>query len=213
MDRQQLHRGHAQASQMLDCGRMGQPGEGAALFHWNPWVALSEALDVGFVQDRVGIGDGGRRVVAPLEVAGDHQATRHKGRRVEAAEPIRVARRVAEYLCAPGHVTGYRQRVWIEEQLVAVAAQAGTRLVWPRHAVPVALARSDCRDETMPDSGILLDQRHALLGTGFVEQAKLEAVGDVGRHGEVGAGVSRRGSQRERSSRPYIHSLDPALIR
>ena len=45
------------------------------------------------------------------------------------------------------------------------------------------------------------------------EQAKLEAVGDVGRHSEVGAGVSRRGSQRKRSSRPYIHSLDPALIR
>jgi hypothetical protein len=53
VDREQLHRGDAELLQMLDHGRGGEAGVGAAELLRDLGMALREALDVELVDERV----------------------------------------------------------------------------------------------------------------------------------------------------------------
>ena len=57
----------------------------------------------------------------------------------------------------------------------------------PVHPVAVALAGLDAGQVPVPHVGVDLGELDALLGVVVVEQAQLDALGDVGVEGEVGA--------------------------
>ena len=168
-------------------------------------MPLAEALDMGFVDDRVGVGDRRRSVAAPIEAIRDDQPARHERRRIERAAVIGVARRVAQDLVAPGDVAVYRPCIRVQEQLVGVAAEAARRRERADDPVAVALTRPNTRHEAVPDPAVHLLQLELLLVAGLVKQAQDHAVGDVRGHGEVGAGLRSGRAQRKRLPRPQLH--------
>ena len=155
VDRQQLDRGNSERPQVVQGSRRGEAGVGPAQGLRNAGMSPAEALDVGLVDDRVGVGDRRRSIAAPVEAVLENQAARHARRRIQVAVAIRVARRVAHDLVAPLDVAVYRPGIRIEEQLVGVAAEAQRRLVRPDDAVAVALTRTHARHEAVPHAAVL----------------------------------------------------------
>ena len=82
VDRQQLDRGDAERGQVLDGGRVGQPGVGAAQLRRDVGVQVGEALDVQLVDDRVGPRHPRRQVAAPGERVVDDDRAGDERRRV-----------------------------------------------------------------------------------------------------------------------------------
>ena len=171
VDREQLDGGDAQPRKVVDRRLRRQARISAAQLGRHVGMALSETLDVGLVDDRVGIVNRRWGVAAPVEFVGDYQAPRHVSRRVEAAWAIRRIRRVAQDGVAPVNAAVDGACVWIEQQLHGVAAEPLDGRVWSGDAVAVPLAGSDARNEAVPDPGILLQQRHLHFAAGCVEEA------------------------------------------
>ncbi len=78
---QQFDRGDAEAGEVLDRGRVAEPGVGAALRLRDLRMLCGEALDVHLVDDRLVQRDVGRPVVAPVEVRVVHDGSGHVRRR------------------------------------------------------------------------------------------------------------------------------------
>ena len=209
--RHQLDRGDAQPLQVLDDGGVRHPGVGAAQVGRDLRVAHGEPLDVALVQHGLVPGDAQRTVVAPLEPrAADHRARHERGAVLVVAGPVVAAEGVAVHGRVPLHLPVERPRVGVEQQLVLVAADARVGEVRPVHAVSVALPGADAGQEAVPHVAVGLGHVQPLLAAaGVVEQAELDALGDLGEQGEVGADAVVGGAKRERLSRPLFgfHAL------
>ena len=72
------------------------------------------------------------------------------------------------------------------------------------HPEAVALPDAHPGQVGVPAEGVDLGQRHALLGAVVVEQAQLDAVGDLGEQREVGAGAVVGGPERVGATRPDL---------
>src|SRR5664280_2278412 len=166
---------------------------------------LGEALDVGLVDDRVGVGDRGRGVVAPVEAVADDEAAGYVRGRVQAAEAVRVAGDIGQDRLAPFDLTADRSGVRVQEELVGVAAQAVGGLVRALDAIPITLARTNSRHEAMPDAGVAFGEGHLLLRPGLVEEAESDALGYLRGDGEVGSIRRCRGAERKRPTGPDLH--------
>ena len=86
----QLHRGDAQAGEVIDRGRMGQAGVRPAQRLRDARVPQGEALDVGLVDDRLRLGHVRAGVVAPVEIVGHDDRARHVGGAVALLHAQRV---------------------------------------------------------------------------------------------------------------------------
>ncbi len=101
MDRHQLDRRDAKALEVLDDRGMGDRGVGAAAALRDVGMRLGEALDVGLVDDRVGVFVLRRAVGAPVEERIDDDRLGHAGRRVLVVAAVFVAEVVAEQRLVP----------------------------------------------------------------------------------------------------------------
>ena len=186
VDRQQLHRGDPQRLEVLERRGVREPRVGAAQLLGDPGMALREPLHVDLVDDRLVPGRPRRPVVRPVEVRARHHALGHVGARVEVVDrAVRVVEAVGEHRLVPVHLALDRGRVWVQQQLGGMAAQARGGLVGPVHAEPVALAGPVRRRVAVPDLRRPLGQRDARLRAVGLEQAQLDGVGHLREDGEV----------------------------
>ena len=200
--RQQLDGGDTQADQVLDGGRVGQPGVGAAQLLRHARVLRGEALDVQLVDHAVSQVGAGRPVVAPVvRVVHDHRArdVRSAVALVRQAVP---ARGRAEHRVVQPVATGDRPGVRVDEQLAGVVPQAGRRVVRALDAVAVLLSRPDAGQVAVPDVTGAVDQRHLPLGPAAVEQAQPDGGGRRRDDGEAGAGAVPAGAERRGTAGP-----------
>jgi hypothetical protein len=188
--RQELHRGDAQALEVVDDRRRAQPGIGAAHFGRNMRVQAGEALDVQLIDDGLMPGNIGRAVPVPIKAGIDHLALEHAGRAVAAAEAqilAGAADAVTELGIAPLDGADNRFGVGVQQQLVRIEAVSLLRPIRTMDPVAVQLARTHFRQIGMPDLVGLLAQLDALLflSPAVVKQAQLDLVGVLGEQGEI----------------------------
>ena len=196
---QQLDRGHPQVDQVGDGGLVGQARVGAPQLGREPRVGHREALDVDLVDDRVGVGVVRAGAVGPREGRVDHEAAGHVAGRVERARRLGVVGVVAEHLGTEPHGPGRGPGVGVEQQLGRVAAHPAGGVVGAGRPVAVGLTGTHPRHEAVPDAGVVVDATGSGSRRRRVEQAQHHAVGDPGRHREVGAarsGVAPSGNGR-----------------
>ena len=163
---------------MRDGGLVAQPGVGPSQLGRDVRVAHGEALDVDFVDDRVGVQAPGPLVVVPGELRVHDQAAGHVPGGVQGARLGRVGRVLAEHLGPERDRPGHRLGVGVEQQLGRVAPQAPVRVPGAADPVPVGLARADAGHERMPDVGVIIRDRDLGFGAGRVEQAQRDTIGD-----------------------------------
>ena len=173
----QLDGGHAEAREVLEGGRRGQPGVGSPQFFRDRGVSDREPPDVHLV-DHGQVPRGAKQpVVAPRERGVHDDALGHEGRAVPIVLDqvgVGIAHAVAEDRVAPLDGPGDRLGVGIEEQLPGVEAVPGGRLVRAVDAVPVEEPGSALRKVDVPDLIGALHHRHAVDfagGIGGIEDA------------------------------------------
>ena len=138
--RQELDRGDAEAQQVIDHRRAGEPRVRAAQLRRHVGMELGQALDVRLVDHRVLERDARRAVVAPAERGVDDPALERAGRvvaRVEREVLAAAADAVAEMRVGPAQRALDHPRVRVEQQLVRIEAMALLGRVGAVHAVAV----------------------------------------------------------------------------
>ena len=133
-----LYGRYAEPLQVCHRGRMRHPSVGAAQLLWHVGVQLREALDVHFVEDRVGHRPARTAVVAPVEIRG-HEHRARRTRSLSSVRFIRIIGGVTVDRRVPADLTCDRAGVGVEQQLGGVAA-GRPRVPRPVHAISVALA-------------------------------------------------------------------------
>ncbi len=199
MDRQQFDGRHAERPDIVDDRLRPEPGIEAAQAFVHLGMQLGEALDVGFVDDRVVPGDAAAAVFAvPVEVGIDDGAFRHEGRAVALVEGQVVsfgADRVAEDGRVPGELAGVSAGVGVEQKLVRIEAMARLGLEWPVDAEAVKRAGPDAGDVAVKDFVGVFGQLEPvdLASVRRVEDADVDPRRMRGEDREIGAvGVGRR---------------------
>ncbi len=212
--REQFHGRDAQLHQVLDRGRVRQPGVGAAQFLGDARMQPGEAADVQLVDD--GVGPRGLRpaVVLPVVVIVDDDALGDVRRRV----PV-VAHGVGDLLLRPvpdvpvdlgrqPELAVHRACVRVQQQLRRVPAGADPGIPAAVHPIAVPLTGHHARHEAVPDLVRQFGQRNLGLPAPFVEQAEPDRFRPGGPQREVGARAPVRadpepGPERSRRSRPH----------
>ena len=214
--RHQLDRGDAELLQVGGDRRVRETGVRPALLLGHLRVQLGEALDVRLVDEGLVVGDGEAAVALPVEERVDHHAVGHVRGGVVVVGAVLVAEVVAEERLVPVDLAGGRLGVGVEQELVGVAAQALGRVPRAVDAVAVALARLDGRDVAVPDVGVDLGdlelglhERAGLVGVG-VEEAELDALGDLAEEREVRAGAVEGRAQGVGRTRPVLDHWEDA---
>ena len=192
--RHQLDRGDAQPRQVLDHGRMGQPGVGAALPRRHQRMAQREAAHVRLVDEGLVIRGPRRLVVAPVERRVDDHVPRHVRGAVRGADGRAVVHPVGVQRLMPAQLALDGLAVRVEQELRRIAPVPQFRLVGTVYPVAVPLAGPDSRQVAMPDEAIHLGQRDPGLrapGRGLavarLGQAQLDGRRHLGEQGEIGA--------------------------
>src|SRR5690606_22069440 len=116
-----------------------------------------------------------------------------------------VAEAVGEQRLVAVDLSLDRLRVRVQEQLRRVAAVAVRGVVRPVHAVAVARAGALAGQVDVPDVRVDLLDVDAGLGAVVVEEAELDALGDLGEEGEVGPRAVVRGAERVGVAWPGLH--------
>ena len=214
--RHELEGGDAEPGQVGGDRGVRQAGVRPAQLLGHVGVQLREALDVRLVDDRLVVGDVQASVALPVEERVDHHAVRHVLRGVLVVAGLRIAEGVAEQRLVPVDLAAGRLGVGVEQQLVGVAALTLLGVPRPVHAVAVALPGLHLGEVAVPDVAVDLGQldlglRRAAARTD-VEEAQLDAVGDLAEHGEVGPAAVERGTERIGPSGPGLHGRPPAHL-
>ena len=151
--RHQLDRGDTEALQVVDYGRVGQPGIGAPQLGWYLRMTPRQAADMDLVDDRIGVRD---------PAGADRLPSRRQGRPPPIASCAarcpscwaatrrnRACIRIRRVVPADGavHCLGVR----IQEQLVGIARLALDRIPRPVDPVAVMLPWPNTGHITMPD--------------------------------------------------------------
>ena len=203
--RHELDRRHAEAREVLDHRRVADGGVGAADLLGDAGMELRQALDVGLVDHGLVVGVARRAILLPVEERVRDDRLHDVRRGVLGVALAGVAELVGEARGRPVDRALVGLRVGIEQELAGIAAVAVGRVVGAVHAVAVALARLDARQVRVPHERVLLGHRDARLGVVVVEQAQLDALGDLREQREVGAGAVVRRAERIRASGPDLH--------
>src|SRR5680860_320783 len=194
MDRQELHRSHAQCLQVGDRGGVRHPGIRPAQPLRDLGMALGEVADVSLVDDRLSPRHLRRCVVAPVEAVVDDDGPGNVWRAVAEVPDVRVTPQlrvddVAEHLWPPGHLAFYRTGTGIQEQLVGVVPQTLRRQPRSERTHAVSLSRAESGNGAEPGPMSVPRQVDPdLAGSGRVaglEQTDLDLVRVSGKDSEV----------------------------
>ena len=165
MDGKELDCSDAEVRQVPGDRRMGQTGVRATDLFRKIGMTLRESSHVGLENDRLLQGDTEPLVTFPIEGAfGDH-ASRHRRCRVEIVEALGMVKVVSEDRLTPQHLSVDGRCMGVQQELRRIAAQPVRWIPRTVHPQSVALARTDIRQEAVPDVGRTFGQRHALLGS------------------------------------------------
>ena len=142
--RHQLDGGDPEGDQVVDDGRVGEPGEGAALVFGHPRMLHGESADVGLVDHRVGPGGVRWAIARPVEGVVHDDAARNEVRRVGVlAHGVVVETRTSHRIVEP-HVAVDGAGVGVGEELRWIPSLALGGIPWPVHpesiSVPVLQA-------------------------------------------------------------------------
>ena len=219
LDRQQLHRRHAEALQVGDRRRAGEPGVGAAQRRRHGVIAHREAAHVQLVDQGVVPRRSGRAVVVPIEGRIDHLALGHRGRVVAPVEgEVRALRAdlVAEVGVGPAQRASRGPGIWIEQQPVGIEALAEVGAVGAVGAEAVERSRNGAGQVAMPDEVGALRQRaaHQFAPPAAVEDAQVDGFGMLREHREVHTFAVPACPQGVRPARPenrLVMSHDPTV--
>ena len=203
----ELDRGDAEALQVVDDRRAGEARVGAAQLLGHVGVEHGHALDVGLVDDRLVQRRARVAVVVPVEVRVGDDGLGHERRAVVVVAAVGVAEVVREHGLVPLDLALERLGVGVEQQLGRVAAVAVLGRVGAVDAEAVALARADVGEVAVPAEGRRLGQVDARLGAVLVEQAQLDALGDLAEQREVGAAPVVVRAERKRLTWPHLHPI------
>src|SRR4029077_9541019 len=108
----------------------------------------------------------------------------------------------------PRHAAVDRFAVRIEKKLRRIAALAGVRIPGAVDAVAVRLAGADVRQIAVPDVARHFGKVDAVLRAALIEEAQLDALGGLGKNGEVRAGAVVRGTEGIGGSGPELHDTE-----
>ncbi|MNN35150.1 hypothetical protein D3C81_1489920 [compost metagenome] len=218
MDRQQLHRRHAEPVQVIDETRIGQRGEGAAMVRQQVFAQHGRAAHMHLVDRGFRPWPVQRAVIAPVEALVDNHGLRHHRRAVAAVWRqvcTRAVEPIAEQRVGPAHRAAQQARVGVQQQLVRIEALAPAWLVGAVGAVTVQHAGLGQRQVAVPDLVGAFGQRQALdlLAAVGRKQAQLDACGVGGEDREVDAqavpmrakGVGLAGQQTVDGGNRHVH--------
>lgn len=222
VDGEQLDGRDAEFHEVLDRGRVRQPGVRPAQFLGDVGVQRGEPPHMHLVDHRVGPRGLRAAVLGPVVVIVDDHALRDVRRRVPVV-PYGVrdlllgpVADMAVHLWRQAEVAVHRAGVRVEEQLRGVPAGTGPRVPAAVHPEAVALAGHDTGHEAVPDLvGELGELGPGLLAV-RVEQTQLDRLGPARPQREVGPRHPVRadpepGAQRRRRTGPHRHGGHLAL--
>ena len=208
--RHELDRGDAEVAEVLDHRRVGDGGVGAADLLGDLRVHHRQPLDVRLVDDALVVLVTRRAVVAPVEERVDDDRVHRVAQAVVEVDLLRrrglgVTEGVGvERLVVLGLPLD-RLGVRVEEELARVAAVALGRVVGPVHAEAVALAGLHVGHVAVPHETVDLGQVDAGLDEVVVDEAELDALGDLGEDGEVHTRSVVGGSEGVGLAGPDLH--------
>ena len=206
LDWKKLDGCHAEALEVLHCGRMRHPRVLPAQIVRNIRVPDRESLDVGLVHHGPVPGNIWPAALRPVEERIDHDALRHVRRAVGiVARRLGLTELVREDRFVPLPQPFHGLCVRVQQEFVRIAPQAVGRIPGTVHAKAVTLARPDVGKIPMPAQRCRLGQSHARLASITVEQTKLDPFGDLGEEREIGAKSVIGSAQRIGPSRPDAH--------
>ena len=200
VDRHQLDGRDPEPHQMIDHGRMGQTGIGAALPARHFRVQFGQSLDVRLVDDGPSPGRAQGSVIAPGVSRVDHDAFRHR-RRVVAPVDREIlppgADAVTEMGVRPVQVASDVLGVGVEQELARVEPVPPLGRVRPMHPVAIELARPQVRQIAVPHFvGISRQgQPGDLAPAAGLEQAQLDPFGMGREEGEIDPAAIPGGAQ------------------
>ena len=165
VDGHELHRGDAQADQVVDHGGAGQAGVGAPQPGRDIGMEGGEALHVQLVDHRLVPRGAGVGVVPPREEGVGHHRPGDVGGGVPlVAVVVGPAGGVTEDRLVPVEAAVDGQGVGVDEKLGRVEAQAPGRVPGPVDAVAVALSGHHAGDVAVPHVAVDLGEGQAGLG-------------------------------------------------
>jgi hypothetical protein len=212
MDGHEFDRGDAELLQVGDHGGVGHARVGAALLFRYLGVQLREALDVGFVDDRLVVRDAWQVVTVPVEDRVDDHAHHHVGRRVGIVAGCNIAKVVGEQCRVPVDPALDGLGVGVQEQLVGVEAVPAVRVVGAVNAVPVFLAGLDVRQVAVPHITVHFPDVDPGFPAVFIEEAQFDFLSPLAEQREVRSGTVESGSQRIRRSGPDFHPCSFKIV-
>ena len=187
---QELDRGDAKTLQVSDDRQAGDSGVRAAQLLGHFGMALREALDVQLVDDGLVPTPARRAVVRPIEPGVHDDRAGHERRAVHAVwRPVGIVEVVAVQRLVPLRMPLDGARIWVEEELVPVAALPFGDVVRPVDAEAVTLPRADARRIAVPVESRRFRKLEASFLARFVEQAELDFFRQLGKEREVRAGA------------------------
>ncbi len=166
--------------------------------------SCGEPLDVRLVDHGAVVGDARRDIPGPVEALVDDDAEHHARGGVVVVANLGIVEVVAEQRLVPLEVTAGRLGVRVEQQLVPVGSLAGGRVIRPGDPVPVPLTWTHPRQVGVPDERVDLLQHDPGLDALGVEQAQLDALGDLAEEREVRTVAVPGGSEWVCRARPVL---------
>ena len=209
--REQLHRGHTEFLEIVNCGRATQARIGAAQFLRQFTPKFAESLHMDFVDHGLVQRNDRSFVILPVKSGIDHYRFRHAPRVVTKVLRqifLLIADHVTKHFICPAHLSRDSFCVRIKQKLRAVETQAALRIVWTGNAEPVQLSRPRVGQEHVPDLiSLFVDRNANVFFSRFdaVEQTELNAGSVLRENCEVDALPRPSGTQRIRKTekRPY----------
>ena len=178
---------------------------GSADLLGNSGMPLGEALDVGFVDEGLGVGRLRQAIARPVEERVDDDRLHHRCRGVlslqESGSPKSYPKTSLTPLDLPVHGLCIR----VEEELAGVEARAGGRVVLAVHAVAVSLPGAHLRQIRVPDVGIDVDHLDARLFAAVAEQTEFDALSTLAEESEVRSVAIEGRAERVARTGPGLH--------
>ena len=194
---------------MLDNRRVRHAGVGAAQLLRDFWVAHRHALDVGLVDDRLGVVVARAAVALPVEEGVDNNGVHCRVGGIAALERKGIIHLIRKEVERIFQLALDRLRVRVKKELRRVATQTVLGIPGSVDAVAVTLAGAHLWDIDMPYVGIDLRHGDAHFVEVVVQEAQRHRRCDRGVDREVSSGSVKGGTQGVGLARSRFHTDKP----
>ena len=209
LDRHELDRGDAELRQVLDDRRVRHASVGAAQLLRDLWVAHRHALDVGLVDDRLGVVMAWAAVAFPVEEGVDDDGVHCRVGGIAALERERIVGLIGEEVERILQLALDRLRIGVKKELRRVTTQTVLRIPGAVDTVAVTLAGPHLWNVDVPHVGVDLRHGDAHFIEVVVQEAQRHRRCDRGVDREVRSGSVKGGTQGVGLARSRFHTDKP----